>query len=283
MIIMENVVVEYPEFELNCTLKVEKGMITGLVGENGAGKTTSFKSLLGLIAIDSGLIMIDGVPVEKLDSSDKEKIGTVLSDSFFNEIYTVKDINLLLKSFYKNYDESYFSAMCQQFNLPLEQKIKEFSTGMKAKLKTITALSHKAQILILDEPTSGLDVNARYEIVNLLQDYLEQYPECCVLISSHISSDLEILCDDIYFLKNGKVTFHEETDVLLDTYGVLKVDENILRNIDNDFLLYKIETSYGFEFLTNQSMFYKENYPDLIIEKPTIDQTLLIIMRGEKV
>lgn len=283
MIVMENVVVEYSKFKLNCSLQVSKGMITGLVGENGAGKTTAFKALLGLTPLDSGTVTIDDISVDQLSSKDKEKIGTVLSDSFFNPVFTIKDINRLLKNFYQDYDETYFLTKCEQFNLPLKQKIKEFSTGMKAKLKTLTALSHQAQILILDEPTSGLDVSARYEILDMLQEYLDQYPESCVLISSHISTDLERICDDIYYLKQGKVLLHEDTDVLLDMYGILKADETMTDKIDQDFLLYRKRTTYGYDYLTNQMSFYKENYPNLIIEKPSIDQILLMVMGGEEI
>lgn len=283
MIVMENVVVDYTKFKLNCSLQVNKGMITGLVGENGAGKTTAFKALLGLIPVDSGTAKIDGVSVDQLTSKNKEKIGTVLSDSFFSPAFTIKDINRLLKNFYQEYDESYFLTKCQEFNLPLNQKIKEFSTGMQGKLKTLTALSHKAQILILDEPTSGLDVSARYEILDILQEYLDKYPESCVLISSHISTDLERICDDIYYLKQGKVLLHEDTDVLLDTYGILKVEETMTDKIDQSFLLYRKRTTYGYDYLTNQMSFYKENYPNFIIEKPSIDQILLMVMGGEEI
>lgn len=283
MIVMENVVVDYTKFKLNCSLQVNKGMITGLVGENGAGKTTAFKALLGLIPVDSGTAKIDGISVDQLTSENKEKIGTVLSDSFFSPAFTIKDINRLLKNFYQEYEESYFLTKCQEFNLPLNQKIKEFSTGMQGKLKTLTALSHKAQILILDEPTSGLDVSARYEILDILQEYLDKYPESCVLISSHISTDLERICDDIYYLKQGKVLLHEDTDVLLDTYGILKVEETMTDKIDQSFLLYRKRTTYGYDYLTNQMSFYKENYPNLIIEKPSIDQILLMVMGGEEI
>ena len=208
--------------------------------------------------------------------------GTVLAESFFNDIYTIRDLNRLLKSFYRKFDESYFLAQCAAFGLPDKQLLKQFSTGMKAKLKTLTALSHGAQLLILDEPTSGLDVSARYEILDLLQDYLGGHPRCSILISSHISSDLEKLCDDIYYLKAGKILLHEETDRLLDAYGVLKVDDEALGRLDREHLLYRKRTNYGYDLLTDQRRFYMENFPKVIVEKPTIDQILLLIMEGER-
>lgn len=282
MIVMENAVVTYPSFELNCSLQVKEGTITGIVGENGAGKTTLFKALLGLVPIASGSAKINGQDIAGLSLADRESIGTVLAESFFNDIYTIKDVNRLLKSFYRNFDESYFLAQCAAFGLPDKQPLKQFSTGMKAKLKTLTALSHGAQLLILDEPTSGLDVSARYEILDLLQDYLGDHPRCSILISSHISSDLEKLCDDIYYLKAGKILLHEETDRLLDAYGVLKVDDEALGRLDRDHLLYRKRTNYGYDLLTDQRRFYMENFPKVIVEKPTIDQILLLIMEGER-
>lgn len=283
MIVMENVVVNYPKFKLDCSLTVEPGMITGIVGENGAGKTTAFKALLGLIKAESGTILINGKNVEELSVKEKSKFGTVLSDSFFNEIYTIDDVRRILKSFYKDYEDAYFVEKCQQFKLPMNQELKEFSTGMMAKLKTLTALSHRAEILILDEPTSGLDIHARYEILDLLQEYLDKHPEGCILISSHNSNDLEVLCDDIYYLKNGQVLLHEETDVLLDSYGIIRVAEEELEKLDRRYLLYRKKSYYGYDVLTNQFAYYKENYPETVVEKPTVDQILLVIMGGEKI
>lgn len=282
MIVMENAVVTYPSFELNCSLQVNEGTITGIVGENGAGKTTLFKALLGLVPITSGSAKINGQDITALSLADRESIGAVLAESFFNDIYTIKDVNRLLKSFYRKFDENYFLRKCADFHLPKDQRLKEFSTGMMAKLKTLTALSHGAQLLILDEPTSGLDVSARYEILDMLQDYLVDHPQCSILISSHISSDLEKLCDDIYYLKAGKVLLHEETDRLLDAYGVLKVDEEGLGQLDRNFLLYRKRTNYGYDLLTDQRLFYMENYPKLVVEKPTIDQIMLMIMDGDR-
>lgn len=281
MLKMENVVVKYPQFELNCSLEVANGQITGIVGENGAGKTTTFKAILGLTEISSGKILIDGQ--EKTRASASMNIGTVLAESFFNELYTVKDIRMILKNFYPTFDAAYFTQLCDNFGLPFKQKYKDFSSGMKAKLKTISALSHGAQLLILDEPTSGLDVSARNEILALLQDYLDQYPESAILISSHISSDLQQVCDDIYYLKNGKVLLHEETDILLDRYGILKVTSEEYPQLAPELLLYQKQQGYGFDVLTSQRNYFLENFPQMVVEKPTIDEILLLMMEGEKI
>ena len=143
-------------------------------------------------------------------------------------------------------------------------------------------MSHGAELLILDEPTAGLDVVARQELLELLQDYLDQGEKRSVLISSHISGDLEMFCDDIYLIHEGNIILHEETNVLLDEYGVIKVDDAQYQKLDQTYLLRQKKESYGYQLLTNQRRFYQENYPELIVEKGSIDDVILMITKGEK-
>ena len=218
------VVKKYDGFQLDCTMTVEEGCVTGLIGRNGAGKSTAFKAALGLIRVDGGSVTLDGKDVTKLPAGEKENIGVVLSDSGFSGYLDIKDVVCILKSMYKNFRKEEFLERCKQFGLPLDKQIKDFSTGMKAKLKVLVAMSYGAKLLILDEPTSGLDVVARDEILDMLRDYMECEGNS-ILISSHISSDLESLCDDVYMIDNGKIVLHEETNVLLDEFGVLKVTD----------------------------------------------------------
>lgn len=280
MIEMKNLVVNYPDFRLDCSLSVPDGQITGIVGENGAGKTTAFKALLGLIPVDAGSCSLGGVASNQLTGADRAKTGAVLGP-FFNEIYTVTEIAAMLAAFYPSFDKAGFLSRCEHFKLPLKKKIKDFSTGMKAKLKTLSVLSHGATTLILDEPTSGLDVSARHAIIDMLQDYLDVHPEAAILISSHITTDLEKVCDDLYFIKDGSIRLHEDTDVLLDTYGIIKVSEAQMADLDPQYLLFRQRTPYGFDIVTGQRDFYLENYPGLAVEKPSIDDILLIMMTGE--
>lgn len=282
MIEMQEVTVHYSDFQLSASVTVADGEIIGIVGENGAGKTTLFKSLLGLIEIDAGKIVIHEMDQTIFLDQEKDNLGVVLSDAFFNPLFKVAELAKLLQGFYSNFERDYFDQLCKQLNLPLNQPIKEFSTGMLAKIKVITALTHQAQILVLDEPTSGLDVSARYVILDLLQDYLDRFPNTSVLISSHISDDLEHLCDKLYFLKKGQVVLSEETDALLGTYGLIKGNQVDLEKVPNKFQLSYRQTPYGFEVLTNQRNFVEENYPDLVVEKITIDQLLLMITEGEE-
>lgn len=283
MLKLSGVKKQYDTFSLDCSLKVQPGMITGLIGANGAGKSTTFKAALGLIQIDSGEITIFGKNHEQLTTKDKEKIGVVLADSGFSEYLTVSDVAAIQKGMYTEFSKEDFIAQCQRFGLPLKKKIKEFSTGMKAKLKLLAAMSHGATLLILDEPTAGLDVVAREELLELLQEYLEQGEERSVLISSHISDDLEKFCDDIYMIYEGRVVLHEETNTLLDEYGVIKVDEEQYAKLEKAHLLRQKKESYGYRLLTSERRFYQENYPNLIVEKGSIDDVILMVTKGEKV
>ena len=170
----------------------------------------------------------------------------------------------------------------QKFQLPPDKKIKDFSTGMKAKLKVLVAISHDAKLLILDEPTAGLDVIARDEVLEMLREFMEKDEKRSILISSHISSDLETLCDDLYIIHDGKIILHEDTDVLLSDYALLKVDNEQYNKLDKQFIIRSKIEPYGHSCLTNQKQYYMENYPKIAIEKGTIDEVLTMMIRGRK-
>lgn len=283
MLKIANAKKNYGTFTLDCSLEVKPGMITGMIGANGAGKSTTFKAALGLIGIDDGEITILGKNTKELSAKDKEKIGVVLSDSGFSEYLTVQDVAAVMRSMYPKFVTEDFLRKCKQFGLPQKKKIKEFSSGMRAKLKLLAAISHGADFLILDEPTAGLDVVARDELLELLQDYLDANSERSVLISSHISDDLEKYCDDIYMIHEGKIILHEDTNVLLDEYGLIKADETQYQNMEKEHVLRRRKESFGYSLLTNQRQFYQENYPKLIVEKCGIDEVILMMTKGEKI
>lgn len=279
---MNHVNKNYSKFHLDCTLQVKPGYITGLIGQNGSGKTTSFKASLGLIPIDSGSISILGKNIDDFSAKDREQLGVVLSDSGFSNYLSIYDLIPILSNLYSRFDKDFFLTKCSHFSLPLKKKIKDFSTGMKAKLKVIIALSHHASLLILDEPTAGLDVIARDEILNLLRVFMEENEENGILISSHISSDLEGLCDDLYMIHEGNIIFHEDTDKLLSEYAVLKVSKEKLHQIDQQYILKIQKEAFGYCCLTNEKQYYLDNYPDIIIENGTIDELMMIMIRGEE-
>ncbi len=282
MLRLQSVRKHYDTFDLDCSLEVKPGMITGFIGANGAGKSTTFKAILNLIRIDGGEITVFGKPHTQITAKDREMIGVVLSDSGFSGYLTVNDVAAVMRQMYPLFDRADFMERCRQFGIPEKKKIKEFSTGMRAKLKLIAAMSHGARLLVLDEPTSGLDVAAREELLALLQDYLEEQEERSVLISSHISGDLEKFCDDIYMISDGKTILHEETGVLLDEYGILKVDETQYHALDQTYFKWRRKESFGYSVLTDQRSFYLENYPDVVTEKSGIDDILLMAIKGER-
>lgn len=279
MLKVKNVHKQYDHFELNCSLNVEKGHITGLIGRNGAGKSTLFKAILGLVSIDQGNIEIFDKDISKITTTDKEKIGVVFADSGFNENLTIKDIIPILDSVYHDFDKEFFITKVEQFQLPRKKKIKELSNGMKAKLKIIIAISHYAKLLILDEPTAGLDAMSRDEVLNMLRDIMDENHS--ILMSSHISSDLENLCDDIYFMDQGQVILHEDTDVILSNYGLLKMTEDTYRTLDKNYILKTKQENYGYRCLTNEKQYYLENYPDVVLENGHIDDLIFMMVRGE--
>lgn len=280
MLKIKNLQKQYGSFQLNCTLEVPPGRITGLIGQNGAGKSTTFKAALGLIRPNHGSITLLGKDLSLITAQDKTALGVVLSDSGFSGYLTIQDICAVLQQLYPDFDRTFFMEQINRFQLPCSKKIKEFSTGMKAKLKVIAALSHHARLLILDEPTAGLDVIARDEILDLLRDFMEQDENRSILISSHISGDLESLCDDLYMIHDGHIVLHEDTDILLSEYALLKANPDQYRQLDQRYILCTHKESYGFRCLTDQKQYYLENYPQLAVEKSTIDAVITMMIRG---
>ena len=279
---LEHVQKTYGTFALDVSLKVQEGQVIGLIGSNGAGKSTTFKSILGLIRSEAGVCEMFDKPVKEFKAADKEKIGVVLAESGFSGYITVKDVMDIMSAMYKNFSKTDFEEKCEKFRIPTNKQIKEFSTGMKAKLKVLVALSHDAKLLILDEPTAGLDVVAREEVLDMLREYMEDGTKG-IVISSHISSDLEGICDELYMIDNGRIAMHEETDVLLSEYGVLKVTQEQYEKLDKQYILkVKKEQAY-YRCLTAQKVYYMENYPELIVENGSIDELMVVMLRGEEV
>ena len=270
MVKLDQVKKQYNDFRLNCSIEIPKGQVTGVIGRNGAGKTTMFKAILGLIKIDSGNVELFGKDVRELTAQEKQKIGAVLADSGFCGYLSIKDYVPMLAAMYSDFSKEKFVSECERMELPLKKKIKDFSSGMKRKLQILTSMSHNADLLVLDEPTVGLDVIVRDEILEMLQDYMKT-EEKSILISSHISSDLEGICDDIYMIDKGNIVMHEDTDVILGSYGLLKVTSSQFEKLDKTYLINSFEADFGYNCITNQKQFYLENYPDIVIENGSLD------------
>ncbi len=281
MIKIRNLQKKYDRFALDCSLDVQPGRVTGLIGQNGAGKSTAFKAMLGLIRADGGEITLLGKPISDFTPADKEYLGVVLSDSGFSGYLRIRDVLPIMKAMYSRFDEAWFLSQAEKQRLPMDKQLKEFSTGMKVRLKLLAALSHGAKLLILDEPTAGLDVIARDELLDLLRDYMAADEERAILISSHISDDLETLCDDLYMIHDGRIVLHEDTDVLLSDYAVLKMDEAQYAALDKRYILRVKKEPYGCRCLTDQKQFYLDNHPEIAVERGSIDGAITLLIRGE--
>ncbi len=280
MLRLEHVTKHYKGFDLDCSMEVRPGCVTGLIGKNGAGKSTTFKAILGLINPEGGSIRVFGKSAKALDLRDKEQIGTVMSDSGFSGYLTVKELIPVLSAMYPEFQKKEFLRKCEKFAIPMEKKIMEFSTGMRQKLQVLAAISHNARLLILDEPTAGLDVVARDRLLDLLREYMEP-GDRSILISSHISADLEGFCDDLYMIDEGRIILHEDTDVLLSDYALLKMTEEQYNALDRSYILRSKKENFGYSCLTNQKQFYLENHPEITVEKGTIDEVILMMICGK--
>ena len=278
---LEHVRKKYGSFTLELNMQIPGDRIIGLIGANGAGKSTTFKLMLGLIRPDQGSVEVFGRNAADLGAEEKQEIGAVFSDSGFSEYLKVQQLIPVMKRFYPDFQEKEFRKRCERFKIPLNKQIKDFSTGMKAKLNVLLALSHGSRLLLLDEPTAGLDVVAREEILDLLREYME-IPGRSIVISSHISGDLEHFCDDLYMIHEGEIVLHEETDRILEEYGFIKVSEQEYKALDKEYLLRVRKEPFGYSCLTDQKNYYLENHPGIVVEKGSVDEVISMLVKGER-
>lgn len=262
----------FPDFTLGpVDLAVPEGTILGLIGENGAGKSTTIKLMLGLLRTDGGSITILGQDTKKLN---KNEIGVVLDEPGFPSLLNAKEIRSFLKDIYRNWDDAAWQDYMRRFELPQEKKFTEFSKGMKMKFAIAAAMSHHARLLILDEPTSGLDPVVRDEVVGILSEFTRE-PDHSILLSSHIVSDLEKLCDYIAFLHKGQLLLNEEKDALYEEYGLLRCDLETLRTLDPNAIIGKKETPYGAEVILR-----REAAGNLTLSPIGIEELFVFMVKG---
>lgn len=278
---LHNVSKKYKDFELkDISFDVPEGCIIGLIGENGAGKTTTIKSILNITNAE-GNIKIFGKDNKEKEKEIKEDIGVVLDDSFLSDYLTAKQINSIMKDMYKTWDENKYINLLKQFGLPESKLIKDFSSGMKMKLKIATAISHNPKLLILDEPTSGLDPVVRNEILDIFRKYIEEDESRSILLSTHITTDLEHISDYIVFIEKGKIVFNLPTEELLENYGIVKCSKEDFLNMDaQDYIRYKKE-KYQYEVLTTNKSAIRNKYNITTIDKPSIEDIMLFYIKGK--
>lgn len=279
---VKNLNKKYEGFELkNISFEIPEGSIVGLIGENGAGKTTTIKSILNIINSE-GEIQVLGKDIKQNEKEIKSKLGVVLDDSFLSEYLTPKKINSIMKNFYNTWDNKLFENYIKIFKLPENKMIKDFSSGMKMKLKIATAISHKPQILILDEPTSGLDPIVRNEILDIFRQFIAEDETRSILISTHITTDLEHISDYIMFIKNGEITLNLPTSEILENYGIVKCDEKDFSKISKEDYEYYRKEKYQYEVLVKNKKMIKSKYGISTIDKASIEDIMLFYIKGEK-
>ena len=271
------------KFELGeIDISIPKGVIVGLIGENGAGKTTLIKAMLNIIKIDNGEIKIFGKDYKKEEKEIKEDIGIVLDNMFFPELLNAKDINNTMKDVYKNWDSELYFSYLKEFDLPDNKPLKSMSKGMRKKLEIVAAISHKPKLLILDEPTNGLDPVVRSEVLEIFQKFIED-EEHSILLSTHITSDLEHIADEIIFIDKGKKVLQKSRDEIIDNYGILKCDIDYFSNIDKkDIIAYK-KTKYAYEILVNDKKQASKKYHSCVIDKIKLEDLMVLVIKGEKI
>ena len=271
---------QYGSFALrNVGFTLPRGTVMGLIGENGAGKTTTIKAVLDLIRPDSGEITVLGK--HGSDPSVREKIGVVLEDGGFPSTMNLTQVSTLLGRAYKNWNAEQFASYIEKFGMDMKmdmgKAIKDYSKGMKTKLNIAAALSHNAELLLLDEPTSGLDPVVRDEVLDLLYDFMQDETHA-ILLSSHITSDLDKIADEITFIHKGEVLLSEPRDELLDTYGILRCTADQLNALDPSAVRAKRVGTFGCEALVRRDG-VPENWS---VEPVNIEQIMLFLTRGER-
>ena len=272
----------YGDFSLrDINLTVPGGAIMGLIGENGAGKTTTIKCILNLIRRDEGTITLLGHDNQREERAAKLEIGVVLDECFFHDSLRPRDIDLILSRIYQGWDSALYQRYLSKFQLPERKFVKEFSRGMKMKLSLAAALSHRPKLLILDEATSGLDPIVRDEILDEFLGFIQD-DDHAILISSHITSDLEKAADYIAYLHQGKLLLCEEKDRLLEEYGRLACSEAELSVVDASFLAGVRRGKFSCEALVKHRARFAAAYPHLTVERVGLDDIMVFINRAEK-
>lgn len=290
---IEDLCKHYADFSLqNVTIKVAPGNVVGLIGSNGAGKTTTLKAALGMISIDSGKIFALGHAIEaskSLTDSTKSRIGVVLDSCAFPADYRVKDVDALGKAAYTTWNQRKWSCLIERFDLPASKKVEGLSRGMGMKLSLAFALSHDPDLLILDEATAGLDPMAREEVLDLLREFMLDETHS-ILISSHITTDLEKIADEIVCLDAGKVVFSVEKDKITDEAGIVRLRATEIDEIIESAMLSAVLSGRAIRILQHDNRVdmlvpdrfaFAKAFPDAIVDKASIEEYMALTLKGE--
>ena len=261
------------------SLTVPSGTICGLVGENGAGKSTTIRLLMNALRSDGGTARVLGVDVSSPEfRAVKEDVGVVLDEAYYPETLTAVQVGKVMAGTYKRWDQGIYDGYLRRFDLPGKKPFKDFSRGMKMKLAIAVALSHQPKLLILDEATSGLDPIVRDEVLEIFNEFTRE-EEHSILISSHILSDLEKLCDYIAFLHRGRLLFCDEKDRLLEAYGVFAGTAEQMESLREEAVIGREASGYG----GVRALVRREEVPaGLELERATVEDIILFMVKGAK-
>lgn len=272
---VKNISRSYPQFSLkNVSFNVPYGSVVGFIGENGAGKSTTIRAILGLLKKGEGSITVLGENADDLSPATKEKIGVVFDGLSFPENLNVRQLDRVMRGIYKTWESEKFFSFMKKFELPLDKKFKSFSRGMVMRLSIAAALSHATQLLVLDEPTSGLDPVMRSEILDIFLDFMQDETHS-ILMSTHITSDLDHIADYICFIHKGEIVFTEERNEMLERHRILKCTDEQLAMIDKEDIIGVRRGRYQNEVLTTAA----DKYRDIPADKPTIEEIMVYYVK----
>ena len=273
---------EYPGFKLDhVSFTLPCGTIMGLIGENGAGKSTTINAVLDLIRKDDGNILFWGKELSHNPRQLKEDIGVVFDGINFYETLTPVKVGKISAAAYRQWDPAAYKGFLDQFQLPADKEIKTFSKGMKMKLSIAAALSHHPKLLILDEATSGLDPVMRDDILDVFLDFIQDETHS-ILMSSHITTDLEKVADYITFIHQGKIVFSKPKDELIYNYGILRCGAEDFHRLDPADILAWRKNDYQWDVLVEDKNKAMSRYRSIVIDNPSIDDILLLYVKGEQ-
>ena len=279
---LKNVVKDYGDFKLDhISFAVPEGSVCGFIGQNGAGKTTTINLILDIINRDEGEISLFGKPVDQDHAYVREDVGVVFDEMGFHEFMTAKDINIMMKNIYKNWDEVAFFDYLKKFSLPSKKKCGAFSRGMRMKLQIAAAMSHKAKLLIMDEPTSGLDPIVRNEMIGIFRDFVVE-EDHTILLSSHITGDLEKISDEVVFIDGGKIVLSGNKDEILEKHGILKCKKEEASKVSEALIVGVEEEAYSTSILVNDRHAAAKLYPDMVIEEAALEDIMIYYVNAEK-
>lgn len=274
---------KYMDFTLDkISFSIPSGTIVGLIGENGAGKSTTINAILNLIKKDGGEIKVLGKEMTDSDTGMRNEIGVVFDGNNFYDTLTPRKIGNIMAKVYSNWDMSCFEDYLKRFQLPVSKEIKQFSKGMKMKFTIAVALSHNPRLLILDEATSGLDPIVRDEVLDIFLDFVQDETHA-VLVSSHITSDLEKIADYITFIHKGKLIFSLSKDELIYNYGIIKCGREQFMKMESDDIITYRKKDYEYEILVSDKTRMERKYKNCLMNDVTIDDIMLLYVKGEKV